>query len=134
ASNTVAAAIPVGGGPDGVAITPDGRRVYVTNSGYSTTPGNNVSVIDTASNAVIATIPNVSVTSSSGGVAIAPDGRRAYVASYHSLSVIDTASNTFTDTVPGGTPVEIAITPDGRRAYVAGGRSNAVTAVSLPGS
>jgi YVTN family beta-propeller protein len=52
ASNTVVATIPVGQIPQGVAITPDGTRAYVTNG-----VDNTVSVIDTASNTVVATIP-----------------------------------------------------------------------------
>jgi YVTN family beta-propeller protein len=51
ASNTVVATIPVGAFPEGVAITPDGTRAYVTNE------SNTVSVIDTATNTVVATIP-----------------------------------------------------------------------------
>jgi YVTN family beta-propeller protein len=38
-------------GPDGVAVTPDGRKVYVTNDN-----SNNVSVISTANDKVTATI------------------------------------------------------------------------------
>ena len=38
--------------PNGVAITPDGTRVYETNQNSST-----VSVIDTATNTVVATVP-----------------------------------------------------------------------------
>jgi YVTN family beta-propeller protein len=62
ASNTVVAAIPVGDQPVGVAITLDGTNSYehddpqplpyVTNFADNT-----VSVIDTASNKVITTIP-----------------------------------------------------------------------------
>jgi YVTN family beta-propeller protein len=48
ASNTVVATVPVGVLPRGVAVTPDGKHVYVT-SGVSS---NTVSVIDTASNTV----------------------------------------------------------------------------------
>src|SRR5262249_57828663 len=51
-SNTVAATIPVGSGPVGVAVSPDGSTVYVTNHGANT-----VSVIDPTSNTVAATIP-----------------------------------------------------------------------------
>jgi YVTN family beta-propeller protein len=39
-----------------VAVTPDGSKVYVANSGYNTV-SNTVSVIATAKNMVIATIP-----------------------------------------------------------------------------
>ena len=52
ATNTVIATIPVGLDPIGVAVTPDGSKVYVANAGSNT-----VSVIDTATNTVIATIP-----------------------------------------------------------------------------
>jgi len=52
ASNTVIATVPVGQTPFGVAVHPDGTRVYIANINTD-----NVSVIDTASNTVIATIP-----------------------------------------------------------------------------
>ena len=43
--------MPVGISPDGVAVTPDGTKVYVAN-----TDSNTVSVIDTATNTVTATV------------------------------------------------------------------------------
>ena len=52
ATDTISATIPVGLTPEGVAVSPDGRKVYVANVGVST-----VSVIDTATNTVSATIP-----------------------------------------------------------------------------
>src|SRR5260370_24177664 len=53
ATNTVVGLpIPVGSGPVGVAVTSDGSKVYVTNFNDNT-----VSVIDTATNTVTATIP-----------------------------------------------------------------------------
>ena len=51
-ANTVITNILVGNDPAGLAITPDGTRVYVTNQVDHT-----VSVIDTATHTVIATIP-----------------------------------------------------------------------------
>jgi YVTN family beta-propeller protein len=51
ATNTMAATVAVGSGPKGVAVTPDGTRVYVANY-YSYT----VSVIDTAADVVTATV------------------------------------------------------------------------------
>jgi YVTN family beta-propeller protein len=53
ATNTAIATILVGNGPAGVAVTPDGSKVYVANSELS----NSVSVIDTKTNTVTATIP-----------------------------------------------------------------------------
>jgi len=83
----VFATIPVGAGPFGVAITPDGTRAYVTNDSSNT-----VSVVDISNNSVFATIP---VGGSPIGVAITPDGTRAYVANDTSndVSVIDTSNN-----------------------------------------
>ncbi|MGH9431406.1 MAG: YncE family protein [Terriglobia bacterium] len=51
ATNKIVATIFGFGGPNGVAITPDGTRAYVTNSA-----GGSVSVISTATNKVTATI------------------------------------------------------------------------------
>ena len=71
--------ISVDTGPWKVAVTPDGRRAYVTN--YKS---NNVSVIDTESNVVTATI---SVDAAPEGVVVAPDGRHVYVVNSGSNSV-----------------------------------------------
>jgi YVTN family beta-propeller protein len=70
-----------------------------------------ISVIDTASNTVAATISSVATPV---GVAITPDGTRAYVTNVlsNSVSVIDTGTNTVVATVPVGIePVGVAITP-----------------------
>ena len=60
-----------------------------------------VSVIDTATNTVVAM---VAVENFPIGVAVTPDGRHAYVAndSSNNVAVIDTASNTVVATVPVG--------------------------------
>src|SRR5437588_67336 len=96
---------------------------YVTNAS-----SNNVSVIDTASNTVVAT---VGVGCCPRGVAFTPDGTRAYVANNDgTVSVIATAINTVVATVV----VEngswgVAITPDGTRAYIANFNSNSVSVI-----
>jgi YVTN family beta-propeller protein len=71
-----------------------------------------VSVIDTASNTAVATIP---VGGNPEAVAFTPDGATAYVVNGidDTASVIDTATNTVTDTIPAGTaPIGVAFTPD----------------------
>jgi YVTN family beta-propeller protein len=85
---------------------------YVANEGSNT-----VSVINTASNTVIAAVP---VGVSPGPIAIKPGGAFAYVGNFSSrtLSVIATASNTVVAVVAvGGQPHGLAITPDGAFAY-----------------
>src|SRR5262249_49797404 len=85
---------------------------YVTNGADNT-----VSVLDTTTNTVVATVP---VGTFPIAVAITPDGTHAYVANFDgTVSVIDTTTNTVVATVPVGTfPEGVAITPDGTHAYV----------------
>ena len=88
----------------GTATAQAQTRAYVTN--FDT-----VSVIDTATNTVVATIP---VGVFPDGVAITPDGTRAYVVTEgpNAVSVIDTATNTVVATIPVGlAPFGVAITP-----------------------
>ena len=130
ATNAVTATIPVGSDPSGIAITPDGAHVYVTNVG--TTASGSVSVIATSSNSVVATINLGNV--GPLGIAITPDGSRAYVLDgLGDVSVIATSSNTVTATVTfpqvGSCPFGIAITPDGTRFYVASSSSNSVVVI-----
>jgi YVTN family beta-propeller protein len=79
-----------------VAVNPDGSKVYVTNEVSS-----NVSVISSATNTVISTIP---VGTGPIGLAVMPDGSKVYVANRGagSVSVINTATNTVTATVAVG--------------------------------
>lgn len=86
---------------------------YITNGGINT-----VSVIDTATNTVVAT---VNVGKSPEGVAISPDGTHVYVANLGSntVSVIDTATNTVAATVNvGKNPHGVAVNTDGTKVYV----------------
>ncbi len=88
-----------------------------------------VSVIDTASNKVVATIPDGVYP---WGLAITPDGSRVYVADTASDAavVIDTATNTVVATVAvGNNPIGVAVSPDGSRAYVANTFSNSVSVI-----
>lgn len=89
-----------------MAVTPDGKRAYVTNHGSS-----NVSVIDTATNTVSAT---VDVGVDPFGVAITADGKFVYVTNTGSnnVSVIDTATNkVVAEITVGSRPFGMAINP-----------------------
>ena len=113
ATNKVTATFPAGLGPFGVASSPDGRYIYVTdrNSG-------SISVINTTNNTVIATIR---VGTFPTAVAVSPDGRYVYVtnASGPTVSVIDTHNNTVTATISAGSGAfSVAVSPDGRHTYV----------------
>tara|TARA_B100000315_G_scaffold260775_1_gene325086 strand:+ start:1015 stop:1377 length:363 start_codon:yes stop_codon:yes gene_type:complete len=87
-------------------VTQSPTRAYVTNNASGT-----VSVIDVATNTVIATIP---VEDAPNGVAITPDGTRVYVTNWlsNTVSVIDVSTNTVISTISvGDGPNGVAITP-----------------------
>ena len=124
--------------PDGIAITPDGRTVYVANIGSGT-----VTPIDTATNT-----PGepVEVGVRPRAIVITPDSRTAYVVNqsrpqpppWHSyeaekrglpqpapdprgtVTPIDTATNVPGEPIDvGDEPFAIAVTPDGKTVYAA---------------
>lgn len=97
-----------------------GLRAYVVNEF-----GGTVSVIDTATNTVGAT---VTVGTDPFFVAITPDGTKAYVTNDLSVSVIDTSNNTVIATITNSVddPVSIAFTADGAFAFVANAGNNTV--------
>jgi YVTN family beta-propeller protein len=114
---TVIKTIPVDR-PIGVAVSRDGSRVYVSHEFSGQQLGNTVSVIDTATNAVIDTIM---VGAKPGAMAVSPDGTRLYVANEadDTVSVVDVATNTVVATIPVGSgPTGVAVSPDGSRIYV----------------
>ena len=104
ATNNVAQTVNLGtySYPFGVAVSPDGTKVYVANCSAS---GNGtVSIIDTTTNKVTST---VKVGSWPAGVVISPDGTRIYVANSGdvinngffedgTVSIIDTTTNNVT--------------------------------------
>jgi YVTN family beta-propeller protein len=125
---SVTGTIPVGKYPEGIAITPDGKQVYVMNIIDST-----VSVINTSTNTVSATIPIPGLIGYE--MVTSPVSTKAYVSAYCTSGpnvgacevVIDTTTNTVSGTLPGlasgETSYGMAITPDGKRLYLANGVS-----------
>lgn len=117
-------AVIVGANPTGVAVSPDGSRVYVANAGSGT-----LSVISAASNTVTATIP---VGANPVGVAASPDGLRVYVANggSASVSVIDAAALTVTSTIRvGGHAMGVAVSDDSTRVLVSNTFDNSVSVI-----
>jgi YVTN family beta-propeller protein len=93
-------------------VTAVGTRAYVTSL------SGRVSVINTATNRVTATI---GVGLDPAAVAVSPDGTRAYVANgTNSVSVINTATNRITATIHDlCDPIGVAVSPGGTHIYVA---------------
>jgi YVTN family beta-propeller protein len=109
---------------EGVTVSPDGSKVYVTN-GYL----NILSVIDTKKNNIIS---KVNVGENPIGVAISPDGKKVYVANNfnNNVSVIDTSKNEVLYSIDVGiNPLGIAISSDGKKVYVANFNSRSVSVI-----
>lgn len=126
-SGAAVASIPLTGEPYDVAITPDGRRAYVT-----LRASHQVAVIDLGTLQVVTTI---AVGLEPRGVAITPDGTHAWIteASSHTVSAIDLSTNTLIGApIPvGQMPWGIALRPQGDRAYVVNRASSTVSAIDL---
>ncbi len=95
----------------GVALTPDGKQLWVANSG-----GNTVNVIDTSNHSVVSSIV---VGTRPAFIAFTPDGEKAYVTCNHRVFVINAARRTVKTSIQvGNLPLGIAITPTGTTAYI----------------
>ena len=115
----VGAPIPVGGAPWGVAVSPNGASVYVTNINSGT-----VSVIDARTNTAAATFHAGTYPF---GVAVSPDGTRLYVGNYNqsasTVTVIDVATGATVAAIPTATTPNsfatrgVAVSPDGKKVY-----------------
>ncbi|WP_071288160.1 YncE family protein [Mycolicibacterium llatzerense] len=112
----VIATIPESGGPVSAVPSPGGDRLYVGNSGSST-----VSVIATASNAVVDAIgPGVGLQGAQQLV-VHPDGTRLYCNNLGGLSVMDVSTKSVVAVVLSGWAGQVAVHPDGSTVYLASG-------------
>ena len=121
---SVTGSVSVPGGPAGLAVTPDGSKVYV-----ALATSNMVAVISAASKSVLATI---STGNTPKQVAISPNGSLVYVVNQGSnqVSVISSTSNSVVASIGVGSyPSGIALSSDGTRAYVANLSSNNVSVI-----
>lgn len=110
--------------PVGVAVDPPANRIYVPNTGDDT-----LSVIDGATNSVVATIP---VGKSPCAVGTDSLSKLTYVANVNSndVTVIDTVTNSKIATVPVGRfPCAVGVIGWSSRIYVGNYGSNSVSVV-----
>lgn len=109
--------------PTGIAIKPDGSRVFVSNQG-----GNSVSMYDTGTDTVTTQPVGLGPT----GIAATPDGSRVLVANRASATVsfVDASSGAQLQTLSvGAAPIGVAISPEGTTGYVANAGSQTVSEI-----
>ena len=119
--------IPVGKGPEGIDLSPNGREVWSAHSGDG-----GVSVIDAATRTVTQTF-NIG-TKRSNRIKLTPDGQVALVSDYDAgeLVVIDAPARKVIRRIAlGKQPAGILIRPDGAVAFVAVNGDNFVAVVDL---
>jgi YVTN family beta-propeller protein len=127
----VVAAIKVGGQPQGLAVHPDNKVLYVANAQDGT-----IGRVDTAIAFQTSTIP---VGGLPQHLALSPDGSRLYVSGMRlgektpgTLTVVDTATNEVVGSVDVGTGAgPVAVTPDGASVYVALPKEGSVAVVDV---
>jgi YVTN family beta-propeller protein len=120
-----ATVIPVGKGPEGNDLSPDGKQLWVANG-----QGGTVSIIDVAAKRVTDTIDVQ--TQRSNRLQFTPDGKLVLVSdmSGNELVVIDAATHKQVKRIsPGKSPEGILMQPDGSRIYVALAGDNQVAVI-----
>ena len=112
----------VGGGGNGVAVSPDARSVYVTGSDA-------VAQYDAGLDGKLTPkIPATVASAAARGVVVSPDGKSVYVINDSGSGVVSQydvgAGGTLSPKTPatvaaGGSPSALAVSPDGKSVYVA---------------
>ncbi|HEX2059160.1 MAG TPA: YncE family protein, partial [Thermoanaerobaculia bacterium] len=111
--------LPVVSGPEGIALSPDGREVWVGSRDFD-----GISIIDTASEKVIATIAPGTF---AYRLTFSPDGRHVLVPRPGEVAVFDAAQRTVVRTIPvNSSPFSVLILSDNRTAFVATGGPNQI--------
>jgi YVTN family beta-propeller protein len=126
-ANWLVTSIPVGKGPEGFDITPDGKELWAAGS-----RDGSVSVIDIANKRLIRTF-NVQ-TKRSNRLRFTPDGRLVLISDLDSGDLLILERETRKDLKRvklGSQPAGILIPPDGARAYVAVTGDNNIAVIDL---
>jgi YVTN family beta-propeller protein len=105
--------IPVGKEPEGIALSPDGKTLWIGHRAAGL-----ISVIDTATNKVIGTLTAGQMPLR---LAYAPDGKRVYAVDPQEGAVVvfDAAARKEIGRIQiDGAPVGLIVSPDGKRVFV----------------
>lgn len=120
--------IPVGKGPEGIDLAPDGKELWVA----SRVENGGIAIVDVATDNVVQTIPTT--TKLANRVKFTRDGKRVFISDpvANEVLVYDAAKREIVKRIstPEG-PSGILMPPDGKRAYVACAGAGKVVAIDL---
>ncbi len=119
--------MPSGERPQGQALSPDHRTIFVANSG-----GASISIFDAEKKRKIGSIPTGRAPVR---LAVLPDGKTVVCALQEGRSVafVDVAAGKETQQIPlGGRPVSISLSPDGRLVYSSVQEEDKIYVISAP--
>jgi serine/threonine protein kinase len=123
ATGRVRLSVPLPSAVVALALSPDGRRIYLTDRSSS------FQVLDRSTGARVASVPLGAVAE---GITVGKDGKQVFVAGSTGLKTIDTATNTVTRTVGiRNNASSIALSPDGKTAVVITSGNNSVVGIDL---
>jgi len=130
-ARAVVATLSVSPFTSGIAVSPDGGQVYVTNLF-----GGDVAVLDTARGALGASLPLISSLRRGGygRIAVAPDGSALYVANQGNrmMTRVDPRGGGPMAITPDMAPVDLAFAAGGRRLLLAGCKNMCVPGAVIP--
>jgi YVTN family beta-propeller protein len=119
--------VPVGKGPEGIDVTPDGREVWIAHRGDG-----GITILDAASLAKVKVLDKVCATPIRLRFTPAGDAALVSCLADDALLVIDPASREVRRRIPAGKePIGILPRPGSKTVYVAGTRSDTVSVVDL---
>jgi predicted alpha-1,2-mannosidase len=120
------APIPVGKRPGGLAMSPDGARLFTANQGSG-----DVTVVDTRTQNVMRTIKVGQVPA---GIHVSANGKSVWVSNYEDGTIQRIDATTLQPDKPipvGSHPEELTISPDSSRVYVVNQRTSDVAVVDV---
>ena len=124
AESTAKVNVPVVAQPEGIALSPDGRELWLGSRAFQ-----GISIIDIATEKVVTTI---GAGTFAYRLTFTPDGKQVLVPRPGEVAIFDTAQRTQIRTIPiAGSPFSVVVLADNRTAFVAAGNPSQILKVDL---